>query len=334
MDQRNASVDVFRFLAACVVFISHSVYSNHLSLLVVLGIVGRWALPFFFLVSGYYFEKSYVRRSTSAFTKTIIALLSVTLFINLFYLAFVGVTEGSFRPLLTRFTLLTGTYFHLWFLTSLLVSYLVLWFFLNYKLVKLLPYLAAVTIALVLLLTPYNYLVGMATHPIYARSLLSIPFLCIGFLISKHGVDGSISKPIACLLVVFGIGIQLLEGWFLSSQGQDSSRVNFLGGTLFVSIGMFLLSLQLVVSQDNILGYYGRRYSFPLYLYHPLINYFLHKSLETVLMGTVIYWLSPILALAATLLLFIYMDKFAPALFRILSGGFLALKPRLEGKPS
>lgn len=332
MEQRNASIDVFRFFAACLVFISHSVYSNHPSLLALLGIVGRWALPFFFLVSGYYFEKSYARRSVSAFSKTITALLSATLFINLFYLVFVGLTEGTLKPLATHFTLLTGTYFHLWFLTSLLVSYVVLWFFLTYKLTRLLPYLAIATIVLVLLLTPYNYLFGMSAHPIYARSLLSIPFLCIGFFIARYSVDVNVSRPTTYLLIAVGIGIQLIEGWFLSNGGQDSSRVNFLGGTFFVSIGMFLLALQLVVRSDSVLGYYGRRYSFPLYLYHPFINYFLHKTLEVTSIGEVMYWLSPIVALAATLLLFIYLDKYAPTVFRVLSGNLS--RPKLAEKPN
>lgn len=322
MDQRNASVDVFRFIAACLVFISHSIYADHLPLLVALGIIGRWTLPFFFLVSGYYFQKSYANKGKAAFVKTWLALLSVTLFVNLLYLLFVLLTEESLLPLATHFTLLTGTYFHLWFLTSMIVGYFVLWLLLVCKLESLIPYVIVVSLVVVLLLTPYNSLVGFKPHPLYARSFLSVPFICIGFYFAKHTIEINVSQLTSCWLLVTGVLVQLGEGWFLSSQGQDSSRVNFLGGTLIVSVGVFLLSLQLVLPSNSWLAHYGRRYSFPLYLYHPIVNFFLHRVLDDIRVGQFIYWISPILALAVTLGLFICLDKFVPTLFGILSGSF------------
>lgn len=89
-----------------------------------------------------------------------------------------------------------------------------------------------------------------------------------------------------------------------------------------MSVGVFLLSLQLVLPSNSWLAHYGRRYSFPLYLYHPIVNFFLHRVLDDIRVGQFIYWISPILALAVTLGLFICLDKFVPTLFGILSGSF------------
>ncbi|WP_080238817.1 acyltransferase family protein [Spirosoma rigui] len=331
MDHRSASVDAFRLLAACLVFFCHSIYTSQASLLTLLGLLGRWIIPFFFLVSGYYFQKSYTRQPRYAFSKIAKGLLAVTLFVNLFYLAFIGLVEGSLVTIANHFTLLVGTYFHLWFLTSMMLGYIVLWFLLTFGLERLMPNVAAVFLLLILSLAPYNTLFGLSPHPMYARSLLSIPFLCIGFLIARHALDTTVSTAVSWLLIGVGIGIQIAESRWLASHGSDPLKVNFLGGTLLLSAGMFLLSLQVSMANQNWLSYYGRRYSFSLYLYHPVVNYFLYEAYKTSTLGAIIYWMSPLLALATMLLLLIGVDKFAPPLFRILNGDFS--QPRLVRKP-
>jgi surface polysaccharide O-acyltransferase-like enzyme len=332
MDHRSASVDAFRLLAACLVFFCHSIYTSQASLLTLLGLLGRWIIPFFFLVSGYYFQKSYTRQPRPAFNKMAKGLLAITLFVNLFYLVFIALVEGSLVTIANHFTLLVGTYFHLWFLTSMMLGYVVLWFLLTFKLERLLPYVAAVFLLLILSLAPYNALFGMRPHPIYARSLLSVPFLCIGFLIARHTLNTTMSTVFSWLLIGVGIGIQIAESRLLASHGSDPLKVNFLGGTLLLSVGMFLLALQVSIPGKSWISYYGRRYSFSLYLYHPVINYFLYEAYKTHTLGNIVYWLSPLLALTTMLLLLIGVDKFTPPLFRILSGDFS--RPRLARKPA
>ncbi|MFD2937897.1 acyltransferase [Spirosoma flavum] len=319
MSQRNASIDLFRFLGAFSVILIHSIYANKLPLLPLLG---RWAVPFFFMVSGYFFQKSYRNQSVYAFAKTGRALLSVFLCANLFYMLFLILTVGSLKEIVTHFTLLVGTHFHLWFLTSLLLGYLVLWFFLSRKLDGLLPYLAAIVLIVILGLNPYSHLLGIEAHPIYARSLLSIPFLCIGFLTAKYAVDVHVSKLVSWLLIGAGIGLQVVEAWLLSSNWQDSLTFDFMAGTLLFSVGMFLLSLQLPMPKNSHLSYYGRRYSLQLYLYHPVVNYFLYKALVTTKASELIYWMSPLLTVTITLSLLVLLDRFVPVLFGILSGDF------------
>ncbi|GAB4026207.1 acyltransferase [Spirosoma koreense] len=329
MNQRNGSIDVFRFVAACLVFLCHSIYFEYPPTLVLLDLLARWVIPFFFLVSGYYFQKSYAARPAQAFAKAIKNLLFVTLFVNLFYLLFVMLTEESVQPLMNYFTLLTGTYFHLWFLTSMVLGYLVLWFIMQYKLDKFMLYLIAASLVAILVLNPYGYLLGMRAHPIYARSFLSIPFLCIGFLISRRNLDASVSRVAAYVLIATGVVVQLVEERFV----PNSAQVNFLAGTFLLSVGLFLLSLRLSISPDNWLSYYGRRYSFPLYLYHPVTNLFLHRLFEKNMeIGSVVYWISPLVALLICILFLVSLDKFAPPLFRGLCGDFSRPRYKLEEK--
>ncbi|AKD57873.1 acyltransferase family protein [Spirosoma radiotolerans] len=333
MNQRNGSIDVFRFLGACLVFLCHSIYSEYRPTLSLLGVLGRWVVPFFFMVAGYYFQKSYAVRPVQAFTKTIRNLLFVTLFVNLFYLLFTLLTEGTIKPLITYFTLLTGVYFHLWFLTSMMLGYLALWFLLHFKLDKLLPFVVVVSLLIILIFIPYNSLLGLGPHPIYARSLLSVPFLCIGFLISKHALDRHVSRLTAYILIALGIGLQLVEVSFLSSFMPSAAKVNFLAGTLPLSVGIFLLSLRLSISPEYPLSYYGRRYSLPLYLYHPVVNLVFHRIFaKSIVTGGFFHLMSPLIGLGICMLLMVVLDKYAPAVFRALCGDFSRPKVSVEEK--
>ena len=333
MNQRNGSIDVFRFLGACLVVLCHSIYAEYPPTLGLLGILGRWVVPFFFMVGGYYFQKSYAVRPVQAFTKTATNLLVVTCFVNLFYLLFTALTEGTIKPLISYFTLLTGVYFHLWFLTAMVLGYVVLWFLLHYKLDKLLPAVVGISLLVILIFIPYNYLLGLEPHPIYARSFLSVPFLCIGFLISKHALDRNVSRLAAYLLIVAGIGLQFVEVWFLSGFMANAAKVNFLLGTLPLSVGILLLSLRLSISPDHWLSYYGRRYSLPLYLYHPVVNLGLHRIFEkNMVTGGFMYLISPLVGLGICILILVVLDKFAPAAFRALCGDFSRPKYKVDEK--
>lgn len=333
MNQRNGSIDVFRFIGACLVVLCHSIYAEYPPTLSLLSVFGRWVVPFFFMVGGYYLQKSYAARPVQAFTKTAINLLVVTSFVNLFYLLFTALTEGTIEPLITYFTLLTGAYFHLWFLTSMVLGYLVLWLLLRYKFDKLLPAVVVISLLIILIFIPYNYPLGLSPHPIYARSLLSVPFLCIGFLISRHTLDQNVSRVVVYLLIVIGIGLQFAEVWLLSNFMADAARVNFLIGTLPLSVGILLLSLRLSISPDHWLSYYGRRYSLPLYLYHPVINKGLHQIFEkNMVSGGFVYLTSPLFGLGICVLILVVLDKFAPAVFRALCGDFSRSKYKLDEK--
>ncbi|NEU70484.1 acyltransferase [Spirosoma agri] len=319
MSQRNAGVDLFRLIAAFAVIFIHCIYSDKFPLL---PLAGRWAVPFFFMVSGYFFQKSYSTHAKQAFLKTAQSVTILFVWANLFYLLFLGLTEGSVSSLATHFTLLVGAYFHLWFLTSLLVGYLVLWFCLTYLRQDVLPFLAVLSIILILGLNPYSFLLAMSPHPLYARLLLSIPFLCIGFLGAKYSLHRYVYTSTCWLLISFGFGLQLVEVWLLSGNQSSFRLVDFVVGTLFLSVGLFLLSLRLIVSPTCRLSYYGQRYSLPLYLYHPVVNYFLFKALVATMGIGLLYWLSPLLTAVLCLSLLLLLDKFTPGLFRILSGDF------------
>jgi surface polysaccharide O-acyltransferase-like enzyme len=325
MDQRNTNVDLFRLIASFSVCVNHSLYAAQIPWLT---LAGRWTVPFFFMISGYFFYQRYTQQAASAFIPTLKAILSIVAVANLVYVLFVSLTTGSLRSLATHFTILVGAYFHLWFLTSLLIGYLTLWFFISNKLDKGLPYLAAIILGVSLTLYPYHLLLGNPAHPIYARSLLSIPFLCIGFLVAKFRVESFLPKWVAYLLISIGLDIQFLEACFLTQNGQDWTRLNFLGGTLLFSVGMFLVALQLERPVSSRLSGIGRRYSLSLYLYQPIISYLLYQHVPPGWIGLLLYWLSPVWTMVVLLLLFRLLYALSPALFHIISGTIKPLQPR------
>ena len=314
---RNAGVDLFRLLAALTVVVNHSRFTVGTPSL---ALWGRWTVPFFFMVSGYYFQQAFGQQSMKAFAKILKALLTLMLVANSVYGLFVGLTDGSLDSLNTHFTLFVGTYFHLWFLTSLILGYGILWLFLAYDYEKFLPLLAVLVLMLTLVLNPYSYLIGLSPHPIYARSLLSIPFLCIGFLIAKFGLQTLVSRPTAYLMAALGACIQVGEVWFLSRNEPQSLPYNFVGGTLLFSVGLFLVALQLPLASNSLVSYYGRRYSLAFYLYHPAVNYLVCQTGTKA--DTTFYGLGPFLSVLLLFLMLLVLDRLSPRSLQALTGNF------------
>ena len=314
---RNAGIDVFRLLAAIMVVVNHSRFTDEGPYLTLLG---RWTVPFFFMVSGYYFQQAFHKQSMKAFAKTLKALVTLLLVANFFYLLFVGITDGSLHSLNTYFTLFVGTYFHLWFLTSLLMGYGLLWLFLVNDCERFLPLLAVGALLLTLGLNPYSYLVGLSPHPIYARFLLSIPFLCIGFLIAKLGLETRLSRWTAYGMVALGAGLQLGEAWLLSRNEPASLPYNFVGGTVLFSAGLFLVALQLPLIPTSPLSYYGQRYSLAFYLYHPAVNYLTSQLWPKD--DKIACWLGPFLSVLILFLVLLVLDRISPGSIQMLTGNF------------
>ena len=319
MDRRNCRVDQFRFLAAFSVVLNHGLYAHKLPLV---SLAGRWTVPFFFLVSGYFFYHRYTHQPHYRFAQTAKPLLIMLAVANGIYLLFVGLTTGSLSSLANHFTLLVGTFFHLWFLTSMLIGYILLWVCLSCKLQALLPYLAVGVFILILALNAYHHLFALSAHPIYARSLLSILFLTIGFLLAKHKLTLRLDRWVAYALVLVGMSVQMIEAHWLAQTEQDWLRLNFLGGTLLLSVGVFLVAFQGSQAHSSLLSHCGRRFSVLIYLYHPMIYYALSKALAATPNSVILYWLSPLLTMMILLAVLVVLDQFSPGVLRLLSGQF------------
>jgi len=104
---RNYSIDLFRLLGAFSVVIIHAKYgtlsTNAISNILAINIrlLSRWAVPFFFLISGFYLEKRFKLSTGEPFFKSLINLISISIIANFIFIVFLLFTNpGSLIQLL------------------------------------------------------------------------------------------------------------------------------------------------------------------------------------------------------------------------------------------
>ena len=200
---RNSTIDVLRLLAAfLVVFIHSGVHSldGKVGFLgTILLVFGRLAVPFFFVVSGYFLYSNYDKQ-VSRVAKSVPKLLNIFILSSLLYFIFFGWYFGSYSftaSLITPSTIFNMIAFNhpiyneaLWFLLALICGSLVV--LLNAKYVKkdwLLMILASFFYVASLLVSNYSQFINIEQVNVsYYRNFLGegLLFIMIGYMCSKY----------------------------------------------------------------------------------------------------------------------------------------------------
>ncbi len=276
MIQRNITIDFFKALAAFSVVSLHvgNYDGFHEMVGVFIRLSGRWAVPFFFIVSGYFLGKNLDKINTYVY-KQMFRIVRVLCFSSLLFLPYVFLKnglQGGYDFFFSAEFFLRSTYFHLWYLNSLLLGLVLISFFYRFKLQKVLWLISLFLIiaAVISDVLAYSNTINEALF-IYFRQLISIPFLFIGILLSNKHIMNKLTLLFACILVLLGIVIQLTEAYVWNLLlGSNPMEHQFLFGTLFFSLGMFGISLNITIQNQCFLSEIGKNYSLGIYLLHPL----------------------------------------------------------------
>jgi surface polysaccharide O-acyltransferase-like enzyme len=321
---RNNTIDFARFIAAFFVIALH--VGNYKDVSETFGefarLSGRWAVPFFFVVAGYFIglQGKESKCHTQALRILKIFLISSMLFVpfsllkdpnKLLSISIVGL----FR---------SGTYFHLWFLSSLIVG-LLSFQILQKKFPKLLTP-ASVILIIAFIITdiaayiePGNIFTRL---DIYVRHTISLAFIIIGYKISRLNVHHSSTSNRFFLLAFSTLTILYFVEPFLTELliGSDTIRRQFPAFTALLTISIMLLCLKGNMGK-TLFSEAGKNFSLGIYLVHPLFiplsrevfNYcpILPKTIQVVIMTFLLSWLS----------ISILMRR-APFLYRLLYGEF------------
>src|ERR1700749_279199 len=214
---RNSTIDIFRFIASFFIILLHVNYGHaNATMESIVRLLGRWGVPFFFMVSGYLYEKRLIKSEYSAYKSSFLKVFNILLAANVAYIPINYILGNS----LFKFNyLLLSDYSHLWFLNSLLVGFSVIYFL--HKL-KLKTYLS-ITIVLILLLIEilfdsYSFFLKVNPNHFYVlkRLLLSVPFMLIGTYFNKIDSFKQLLKPsIGWVILIFGFGLQVIEAMLI-----------------------------------------------------------------------------------------------------------------------
>lgn len=224
--RRNQAIECCRLAAAVGVVFIHILFPGQLGSAV--HCLARIAVPFFFVVSGYFAwgaEEGKIKKRAVDTLKLYAAAVVLSL---LWGMLREGILKGApIVPwLLETFTVRNlALWFvvnadfigggHLWYLTSLLVCYLVLYLYVRWNGGKyqFLYVFGGVLLALQIVLNSYTIAVGLSVSNLLYRNalLLGLPLFTLGIFLREHGsrLRETFALTNKKLVLLFGLGVVL-----------------------------------------------------------------------------------------------------------------------------
>jgi surface polysaccharide O-acyltransferase-like enzyme len=294
VETRNGSIDAFRVIAIWAVICVHSEPFMAATFDPNVRIYGEWlnqcvrvATPFFFLAAGYFFAVSLSRGATAGplAARRIQRLILFFSFWSIVYIlapveAYLQAPDAGYwsavRVMISHSSslhfFLSGSKFHLWFLTALSCALVLLAAACRLRLERGLMGLAIVLFFLGLLGGAYKAtLIGLDLG-INTRNgpFFSTIFVVTGFLIHRLGLQVTWRQALS--LIALGVALRILELlWITGRYHTSPSDIDYLLGTYPFGVGIFtlLLTAQRLGEINWLVGL--SRYSAGAYCAHMLV---------------------------------------------------------------
>jgi len=287
--ERNKSIDSLRFIAAiCIVFLHYSSFNGLFG--VFIKEISRFAVPFFFAVSGFFLTKKLIVNNSPKvyfyFIKKLVILSFLWNCIYVFCYAFIrfsntwsfvfldlGYIKSSFVGVLRG-----DASFHLWFFTSLYLTAF-LYFLIGVKRIKFLLIIAVSLYVYGVIGRGYRYSAIGILVPFNTRDYIffsSLPFFLGAFIsLKKRNIGIKVSVLVFCI----GFFLHLLERYLLKTFYRlDFSDYFF--STFLMGVGGLLVALNrpkfLESKRLSSLG----KYSLGMYALHVIVFTFTRVFME------------------------------------------------------
>lgn len=252
LQQRNATIDVLKLMASYMVVFLHITFYGAVG--VAVKALARFAVPFFFLISGFYSfnlpSDKFIKR-----IKHIIFLFIFSVMIYMFWNAAQLLFIGDFRGIFAYFAQylnfknlikflcfnVTISSVHLWYLSALIYVYVVFYFLFRFKVRdKFIFIVSFLLLFLHLFLGEFLSIFGFAIPATGLRNFvfMGIPFFGIGMFVKKYEDRFKIvNKYIALVCFVIGAFCTFCSRHFL---GKNELYI----GSLFILLAMIIVFLK------------------------------------------------------------------------------------------
>ena len=331
MKARNPGVDTLRLLAALEVIILHVDFQGLSGLIpIAVRLQARWAVPFFFIISGYYLAERLAHPARSDVRPTIYRMIWVFGLWSMIHIPIVLYQHDLkevFRRLLFPSFIYVGTYFHLWFPSSIVLGLIFLLFCFYYKIERLLPVFSALILLHIWMAGSYNIFgIKFPFDFETARHWISVPLMYIGILLHRRG---PFNKLLAFGLLIGGLLLQALEAYLLLTRYNISPyNHEILIGTIPFALGAASLALGGIKFLEHPLtSAWGREYSLGIYLSHALIALVIGKLTGWIQLSPALLpireLILPFLILLACIGALAALRKWLPAVFKWLLGNHI-----------
>lgn len=323
---RNPAIDLARLVASFFIVAVHVGYYNDYSHYVgeIFRGGSRWALPLFFLITGYFIGAS----KEVDYSKRINKIIGIFVVASILFVPYAILKKMEHGPtsvseiclsLFSVNSLVYSDYFHLWFLPSLIIGMLLTKFAIdNFSPEKALI-LSGVLLILTWLSDLYAFFDQGESYFYFFRLLVSFPLIYIGYYLAKRNL--TLAPHWAIILFASSVFAMALEVSVLAAvTGHDGFERQF---PLFCSFAAAILLLGCAGARmgNNFYSDLGAKYSLGIYLFHPI---FLPIT-KILMVKTQAYdtFAHLLLTFMMTLAAMILLDKVFPRVFRLINGGFV-----------
>jgi len=312
---RNLTLDQAKVILSVMVVMIHvgflKDYSSSMNYFFTQSIF-RIVVPFFFLVSGYFFFRLITSSGFSGFKKWFLTLLALHSFWSLVYLYFyIPFDSTSLRDIFLEVVkrYIEG-YWHLWFTMGLLGAGTCMYFIRN------LPSAQLTVIALMLFicgcviqysgnyhLFEGSYLDNIANKTHMYRNFLffAFPFFIIGYLVSRENFANKLeNRSLVFLLLISFAGLCVEGAINMSYIGDYKQSFDMLFLLPFVCISLFLVFLK---SERKTSSAIYTQLSAGIYFIHPLFILLMPKFISSRIMELIIVLALSLIASVVLILL-------------------------------
>lgn len=318
---RNKSLDVLKLISAIFVVFIHITFVGELGIAV--NAVARFAVPIFFMCSGFFSYNAITNGDEKKLLKRCIPLLKIFI-ISIFVYAlceYVFLGEYNFITVLAsiktyiKFFIFNnfgdGFFIPLWFLPALIYTYLSVAIIVRLKLTRLIKFLPLLILAPIIFYYLITGYMGQNITPVIVRNFLftGLPFFSVGYLLNKNKDSiKRISNFILVLFIIVGVVDTLVECIYLNVDGE----IYF--GTILVAFGLFELFNRFDLKiQNQRISYYLSKIPLYIYILHPPVNGALRRFGVNSING----YIYPVVVLLATLILAMLITGFKYSIIKL-----------------
>ncbi len=308
MSKRDSAIDILKFVCAAFIVFLHTNwrFSDELQS------VTRFAVPCFFIISGYLLSDSGKIRQ-ERLRHTFRRVLSITLWATLFFLIW---DEGTQVVRTGALTLPTANDivkwvafnappwgFHLWYLYAYLYVLLIFMVVNKYHLWRLLYGLTPLLLLAGLAFGTYgNLLWNWAMPYVCLRSFLfvGLPYFTIGTLLKQQRRPRCWArKQLLVGCIVLFVFTTYLERLFLISTGSFTFQEYFLS-TPPLAVSTFLFAIAFRKSQPSFWSRFGEKYTLYIYILHPVFMLCCSALTDALQCQEAYSFVAPLIVLTAT----------------------------------
>lgn len=284
--KRFSSIDDMKVIAAFLVICIHIPFPGTFG--DVTSMLGRIAVPFFFIASGFFANEN-LDKIKSSFLKLLKLILLANLLYFVWYCFVTFITTENissyFKSIfnLTNFLKVIFLNFspvseHLWYLNAYLYVLIFYYIAVKYKIIEKLYWFIPILLLGDLVLGAYSKLLfGVEIPYIIVRNFIfvGIPYFLLGDYLSKKGEQIihllKISNGKLALLILFTVVVNLFERYALIHFNLHGVREHYFSTTLLVLNVFIFLIKNNDLFKNHLLSDIGKKYSTYIYIVHMLV---------------------------------------------------------------